>query len=299
MKILSLKVFLLFFAPLIIISACSNNGVSKEDFDRAIAERDSCQTALNYLNGYLGEVYDCVDSISTQEGLLITNVDPETGKPLSRNEIRERVLQFASLIERQRNRIDNLTDSLRRAGSGSRAEIARLTQMITYLNAQLEAKEIQMQQLESELASSRSTIVDLSNSIEDLNTTNASLTEKNEALDRTVSEQAQKIEEMNDAYFLAANQKTLEAAGAIQPGGFLKKSKTKVGNVDLSKCKKVDIRSFTSATLSSKKEPELISPAPQGSYRFEKTADRTWKFIISNPSAFWSLSNAAIIKLHE
>lgn len=280
----------------IVATSCSKNEenmVSQDSLDRAIAERDSIQNALKSLNGYLDDISFCVDSIASQEGILLNTVNPETGKSYSRNEIRERIEQFGSLIERQRAKIAELTEQLK--NSGSKSEIERLTNMITYLNAQLQLKEDQMNQLRAELASSRRSVSELTQNVTTLTSTNAVIKEENKALDRQVAQQTEKI---NEGYFLAADKKKLEEMGLIQKGGFLKKSKTDLGNADVRQMTRVDMRHFNDVPLKSKKEPKLLSQAPKGSYVFEKNGKDSWTFIITDTAAFWSLSDIVIIQLN-
>lgn len=275
-------------------------GVDQAEYDRLAAERDSIAAAasdsraeLNELNAYLGDIASCVDSISTQEQVLLVNVDPETGRPLNRREIRDRIMLFSQIIGRQRARIAELTDSLNNnRGTASAEQIERLTNMITYLNQQLEAKEAQMASLRNELASSKRSIAELTENVASLNESNAQLNRENETLDRTVAEQTAR---MNEGYFLAKNKKELEDMGILK-GGFMKKTKFEVGNVQLSKCQKIDIRHFNDVTLNSKK-PKLLTQAPAGSYTFEKIDNEHTRFVILDTSAFWSISNVVVIQL--
>lgn len=289
--------YALAIALAVVVTSC---GVDRAEYDRLAAERDSIagvaantNAELAELNGYLGDVASCVDSISTQEKMLLVNVDPETGRTLNRHEIRDRILQFAQIISRQRSRIAELTDSLNsKKANGSAEQVKRLTEMITYLNAQLEAKEAQMNTLRNELANSKRSISELTQNVASLNESNAMLTSENETLDRTVAEQTERL---NEGYFMAKPKKELEQMGILKDG-FLKKGKFDAGNVRISDCQKVDIRHFNEVNLNSKK-PKLLSQAPAGSYTFEKVGDNKYRLVILDTAAFWSLSNIVIIQL--
>ena len=277
---------------------CSSCGMSNADQKRLSAERDSlaqlATTTLKELDGlkaYVDEVSECVDSISQSEGVLMINRDPESGRPYTRHELRERVKNFANIIERQRNRITLLTDSLRRRGT-DHDQMKKIMAMVDYLNEQLEAKEAQLVKLRNELAISNRNIAQLNEDLTLVKNNNAELSEENAELNQTVAKQADRI---NEAYFLAADKKRLEDMGLLR-GGFLKKSQFVPGNVNLNSCEKIDIRHFGGTIINSKK-PKLLTQAPAGSYTFEKVETGKMRFVILDREAFWSLSNVAIIQL--
>lgn len=287
-----------FFIQIVFIALLCSCGVDRGEYERAEAERDSLaqialktQTELESLQAYVAEVSGCVDSISQSEGLLMVNRDPESGRQFTRAELRERVKNFANLVDRQRRRIAMLTDSLRYSGSNA-PEIENLMTMVDYLNEQLEAKEQQLDKLRTDLEKSNLSLAKLGEDMTLLRNANAHLAELNAHLDRTVSGHADR---MNEAYFLAADKQTLEELGLLK-GGFMKKSKFLAENIDLNVCQKVDKRTFTTELLQSKK-PKLLTQAPAGSYTFRKTADGNMELVVLDRHSFWSLSNIAIVRL--
>ncbi|MCH5229971.1 MAG: hypothetical protein J1F12_08285 [Muribaculaceae bacterium] len=267
--------------------------IDKEEYDKVLAQKDSCELELNTLNGYLGEISECVDSIAIQEGVLLNVVNVETGQPYSRKEVKERIQEFGSIIERQKAKIQELSAKLEKSSADSK-EIARLSAMVSFLNKQLEEKENQIAQLQIELETSKRSITELTANVETLTTNNMELSSQNRQLDQIVADQT---EQMNEGYFLAADKKKLESLGLLK-GGFLKKTTFNAGNISLSDCMKVDIRKFNNVKLKSKKKPDLLTQAPIGSYNFEKTGDGEYTFEIVDSHAFWSISNVVIIKLN-
>lgn len=115
----NLKKYLTTAFVVIALAGCGGNGsmVEKNQYDAIVAERDSLaqlavadRDTLTELTGYLTEVARCVDSISTQEGLLALKIDPETGRRYTRREIIARINQFSQLIKRQREQIALLNE---------------------------------------------------------------------------------------------------------------------------------------------------------------------------------------------
>lgn len=294
-KVISLFAGFSFILGSFMVTSCDNTEkVTKEEYDKVVFQKDSTEAEFQTLSEYLGEISECVDSVAIQEGLLLNVVNVETGQPYTKKEIRERVREFGSIIERQKAKIQELSQQLETA-KGNSAEIARLSSMISFLNKQLEEKETQIAQLETELASSKRSIAELTSNVESLTTSNLELTSQNRQLDQIVADQT---EQMNEGYFLAADKKKLEEMGLMK-GGFLKKSKFQAENINLSECIKVDIRKFNEVKLKSKKTPELMTQAPSGSYGFEKAGNGEYLFVIKDTRAFWSLSNVIVIKLNN
>lgn len=288
------------FMAFLLLNSCGS-GVDKEKYDRLVAERDSIANVasangaeLDGLNAYLSDIAGCIDSISYHEQNLFAKVDPETGRSLTRNEIKERVKSFGEIIARQRQRLAMLGDSLNSSTQKNinSEEIERLTSMIAFLNSQLQAKETELGKLRSELATSKRSVAELTENVTSLKATTENLSRENESLDRTVAAQTEKI---NEGYLLIRTKKELEEMGVLK-GGFLKKTKFDAGNVDVASAQKVDTRHFNEVNLPSGK-PKLLSQAPAGSYTFEKIDKKNSKFIIIDTAAFWSLSKIVIIQL--
>lgn len=280
---------------LLLLASCGDKTetVTKEEYNQLLLQKDSCENELKSLNGYLDEINECVDSIAIQEGVLLNVVNIETGQNYTRKEMKDRIREFGSIIERQKAKIQELSERLQTSDQNS-PEVARLSSMITFLNKQLEEKESQIAQLQFELENSKRSINELTAHVETLTTTNSELTSQNRQLDQIVEEQTT---QMNEAYFLAGDKKKLESLGLLK-GGFLKKTSFNSGNISLSECTKVDIRKFNEVKLKSKKKPELLTQAPAGSYDFEKLDNGEYLFVILDTNAFWSISNVVVIKLN-
>lgn len=290
-----------FGSLMLLISVAASCGGNEARMKQLEAQNDSLQNAVQdatyryaELSGLLTDVSECVDSVATRENLIFLKSDPETGRPYTRKEIRERVIELSKLIDRQRARITALTDSIGKKGDANSSEIKRLTQLVAYLNEQLAAKETQLQSLQAELASSKRSISELQATVTSAKAANEQLMGENQTLDRMVEEQTNQL---NQAYFLAKPKKELEKMGIVKKGNLLKKSKFSPGDIDISMCLPIDTRTFNEATLNSKKKPVLLTQAPPSSYTFEEIDKGRWRLIITDTMGFWSLSKIVIIQL--
>lgn len=264
--------------------------------DTIAAERDSLkvlvdenQRELERMTDFFNNVAACIDSISEQENLLTLTVDPETNRRYSSREITARLNQLSEIINSQRSRIVSLVDSL--TNSMDTTRINGLTNTIAYLNEQLNRKEAQIAQMRAELNSERRNVKRLTSQVTELSGTVDYLSSKNEKLTEAVQVQSKII---NEGYVLVASKRQLKEMGVIEGGGFLRKSKVNLGKVATSRCSKVDIATFEGLTLDSDKIT-ILSSAPSSSYNITKNGGRS-TLTVTDPSAFWSLSNVLVIQ---
>lgn len=253
--------------------------------DTKTRDYDDLSLFVNTLGGSL-------DSIAAQEDLLFASVNE--GTTLSRGQIQERVDAFARLIERQKERIAALTDSLknRKGGNMNAAQIEKLNGIVAFLNNQLSAKDAELKRIQGQLKSSKASIMQLKASVASLKETNTKLETKNEKLDKALTVQDEVV---NECFVKIGSKKDLEAAGVLSKGGFLKKRKVNYSGFSSGGFQRVDIRRFTDAQFAAKKA-KLLTPAPAGSYSLTKSGNGQWHLRISDPTAFWSVSNYCVIQ---
>lgn len=285
---------------LALVAALNSCSGSSTDVQALTAERDSLAQAAQEANSrydeltvFISDISECIDSVSMQENLALMSSDPETGRKYSRKEIRERIQSLGSLIDRQRQRITSLMDSLS-ANNLNVKEVERLTNLVSYLNQQLDAKEAQLQKLQGELANSKRSIAELQSSVAMATAANEQLTNENNSLDQLVVEKSQQLQQ---GWFMAKTKKDLQEMGILSGGNLLKKAKFVPGAVNTSDCAPVDITTFTEVSLNSKKKPVLLSQSPASSYMFEEITKGQWRLTITDTMAFWSLSKIVVIQL--
>ena len=251
--------------------SCSNNAEYENRIAALTHERDSISAMANASKAEYEEVYryitgieNALDSIATEEKIL-TLGKAEGDRPFTRMELKERVQKFGLLLQRQREYIRSLEDSLRNTDGTA----SHLLGMITTPRQQLDAKDSELVRLRSALQNERKSVAQLQESFGALAETNQHLEVKNSQLEQAMVMQN---EAANIGYVLIKSKKELEKLGILS-GGFLKKTKINYSAFNSEAFRQVDIRSFTNFTIDSKKA-KLITPAPAGSYKLEKTADR-------------------------
>lgn len=293
MRTLFLSISLL--SAILLVVSCGGDTTP----DRTIElqnERDSLmvlaannQRELDRMTSFFDEVAACIDSITEQETLLATQVDIETHRRYSSREIAQRLNQLSEIITGQRQRIASLVDSLNNRVDTTRTSGLRST--ISYLTNELARKEEQIKRLRAEISGQQRSISKLSAEIDNLTETVGDLTTQNTALTEAVKVQTEII---NEGYVLVASKQQLKSMGVVEGGGFLRSSKTKLSNVNTSQCTKVDIAAFRELPIQSRKV-KVLSPAPESSYTIKHNGN-TSTLVITDATAFWSLSNILVIQ---
>ncbi len=239
---------------------------------------------LNEFATYITDIAQSLDSIATQEVVLLSKRDRE-GYYLSKRQIKENLQLLQELLERQRAKIEMLSDSL--AVRGDRTN--ELQRIVLFLSEQLREKE-------AELARVRGIVVQQRKEIKRLETQAVELKLNIDTLKRTVELQEEVMEVqdqvIHETYLRIGNKKELKKAGILKTNFW--GETTLNGDVDLSQFVKVDIREFTEIEIDAK-SISILTPVPPSSYRLTKKKNSI-KIEILAPAEFWSLSNYLIIQ---
>ena len=260
--------------------------------DALEAERDSLSMAgelqteeLNTLSAYVADIAMSIDSIAIQEQVLLSNHDRD-GYFLSRRQIRENLTYFSELIERQRERISMLEDSLAIRGES----VANLKSIVSFLSQQLKEKELEINKM-------RGVVTEQKRTIKKLETEAVAMQQKIDTLNQKVEFQQEALvvqdQTLNEGFVRVGTKKELVQAGLLK-GKFLSK-KGLNENLDSSQFMAVDIREFLEMDIVARKVT-ILTPMPANSYRITQHANGTATLNILNPTRFWSLSNYLIIQ---
>ena len=281
------RIYLLCFTLLAMIAFTSCNNKT----EKLQQEVDSLQTALQQRNqdysnleNFVSVVSDGLNAINIQENTIF-RTDPEKPTP-SREQMKQSLVQLKETLQQQRDRIEQLEKEV----ATGNADAAKLKTIITALKQQITQKDAQISDLMAQLEQSKLSV--------------EQLTSRVGALTQQTSEQATRIAQqeevmqaqdqiLNEGYIKMGTKKELKEAGLLS-GGFLKKSKVDYSNINLNMFRKIDIREVTSITIPSK-SPKILTNVPVSSYNLRQEGQNTI-LVISDPTAFWSVSNFLIIQ---
>ncbi len=213
---------------------------------------------------------------------------------VSRAEMMRNIELYEQLLERQRQRIAALEDSLTSRGDN----LGRLTQIVNFLNRRLDEQEMQISGMRAELAGKNHNIRQLTSRVNSLTADVSSLTGKLDTANQinAMQQEALKVQDVviNDCFVRIGTKDELKDAGLIATG-FLKKTQLLATNFAPSKFTRVDIRQFTQVTLDSQK-PKILTSMPADSYRLYRRGNSS-VLEITDPTRFWSVSNYLVIQL--
>lgn len=285
------KIGLLFVIACLCFVSCSENG--QKDIDRLSKQVDSLQMEIarkdgdiNDMMSFVGVLADGLDSIAKQEEILFYTNKGKEGIMVDRQQLKKNLEMFENTLANQKKRIAQLVDSLKARGKS----LNKLTSLVTYLNQQLEEKNALIKSLRTDLDNKNVNIAQLQRRVSSLSEDNSRLSEKVEKQVKALTAQAEVI---NECYVKIGTKKQLTELGIIS-GGFLKKTKVNHNAIQKDKFMRVDIRTFTEIPIPSS-DPKILTQMPASSYRIEKNKG-TSTLYITDPTAFWSVSNYLIIQ---
>lgn len=282
---------LLIFSALF-FAACTGNQQEKAQLEERIdslqRENSRKDKDLNDMTTYLSLLADGLDSIAKQENILFYTNKGRERTIVDRDQLRKNLDMFEETLNQQRQRIAQLADSLKARGEN----LSNLSRLVTYLNQQLDEKNYQINKLRSELQKKNVNITQLQKQV-------TALTEDNTQLNQRVETQVQALnaqtEMINECFVKIGTKKELTDLGIIS-GGFLKKKKVNLNAIQQDQFMRIDIRYFKEISLNSG-NPKILTQMPSSSYRITKTGKNQSILYISDPTAFWSISNYLIIQL--
>lgn len=276
--------------------ACGGNQTEalQSQVDSLTATIEQQNQDLDFYQECLFLISDGLDSIAkADDNLMVMATNKE--KTVTRESIKQDLDAYASLLTRQRERIDQL-ESQMNEGSADRK---RMQGLISVLNKQIEEKDATIQRLQKKTETQDFNVALLLDEINQLNSKVATLKQKNKLQADTIQSQAEVIqvgqEMLNEAYYVVGSSSELKKSGVLS-GRFLGKSKVNADEIDASNFTKVDIRNFLKITIDSKKIT-IKSQHPSTSYKL--TTDKkngTTTLDILDEVEFWKLTRYLIIQ---
>lgn len=285
---------------LLIVATTSLSLASCSDGDKQkIAEMDAKIDSLEKLNAarqvdltgltlFIETLSDGLDSIAKQERVLFYTNKGKERTIVGRQQLKKNLEMFQNTLNIQRQKIAQLTDSLKKGG----ANIAKLNNLVNYLYQQLDEKDKMIKQMQVDLNKKNVNITQLKERINTLAEDNYILTEEVGMHKQALIAQDNVI---NEAYIKIGSKKELKDEGFVS-GAFLKKAKVNYHNFSKDKFEKVDIRTFREITIHSKKA-KILTQMPSSSYELKVNNDNTILHI-TDPNAFWSISSFLIIQIN-
>ena len=281
-KCINLLAIILLFS----LYSCSDKTDKIENKDSVI---DSISADNKQLNYFINMLSTSMDSIVLQEGYLVNSTTTDGVPKPTRVQMLEKLSLFKELVDRQKNSIEGLQDSLKKASSASAKKIDRI---IKFYKNMLNEKELIIAQLQEELNDKNADIARISQRVTSLSNDVSTLSEKNKE-----QEEILKIQDniINECYVMIGTKVDLQKNGVLSSNGFLRKKRLNVSNFNSDLFDKVDIRQFSEVTINGK-NPVVLTQMPANSYSLEKVDKNTYILRVLDSTSFWSVSNYLVIQ---
>lgn len=276
-------------AGMVAMTSCSggktDNLQAKIDSLNSVVEQQAQD--LDYSQSCLSVITESIDSIAMADSTLIRVTKSREGT-VTKESLKEDLAGYVNILHRQRERLNMLESKLSAGGK----EMAKMSNLISYLNKQIEAKDAQIKELQDMLESRNFDIAMLQGKVNQLYTANSDL-------QSTVSSQQEAIsvaqEMLNEAYYIVGTGKELKEAGVLSKK-LIGKAKVNADNINSELFTKIDIRQTTRIQVDSDK-PTIKSQHPSDSYRIvPNKKNNTAEIQIVDETDFWSLTRYLIIQ---
>ncbi len=287
-----LLTLLMAVCTLALVASCSTKKEKEQEAaDPNTATIDSLRQALAQSQNEssdmietLSQIQDGFDQINEAEGVV--NVESRQGERGNKQRILDNMALIQNKLKLNRELIANLQQQLRSSNQSDARTKAKLEEMVSNFNKQLEEKSREIEDLRAQLAEKDIKIAEQGEQINSLNSSVNDLTQKNEEKARTVAAQDK---ELNTAYYVFGTKRELKEQRILRRNDVLK------GN-DFNKdyFTSIDLRVTKTIKLYSK-SAKLMTNHPAGSYSLDKDAQGQYTLRITNPQAFWSVSRYLVI----
>lgn len=286
------KVITLSLIAALALSAC-NSGKSeqaKEDEARAQATREELASAVadrDQLLGLVSEINQGMEQIKQLENILTVSNNLPGESTTQREQIQSDIAAIQKALQDRREKLEELEKKL----SNSTLTNNNLRQTIASLRSQIDSQAEEIATLKDNLGQAQERIGKLDAAVDSLTTT---VTTVSDERDIAQEESVNLANELNTCYYAIGSKSELKDRHIIETG-FLRKTKLMKGDFDQSFFTTADKRTLSRIALHSKKA-EILTNQPEGSYIID--SDNGQKvLVITNPDAFWSLSNYLVIKI--
>ena len=273
---------------LLILSGCTDkkkleeaekqNDATRAELIEAVNDRDQLLSLVN-------EISAGMDQIKQLENILSVSGKNET--PGQREQIQADIAAIQQTLQQRREKLAELEKKL----SASSVANSELKKTIASLRSQIDSQAGEITTLRTDLSEATGKIGELDAAVDSLHTTVTTVT-----AERDSTEQQNTIitNELNQCFYAIGTKSALKDNKIIETG-FLRKTKLMKGDFDQSFFTTADKRTLTTLDLNSDKA-EVLTNQPAGSYVItEVNGHKVLR--ITNPVAFWSLSNYLVIKI--
>ena len=273
----------------LMMASCSGEkGKSAEDSLQIVTVQYEQASSFNdSLLLLMGDIYDGLDSINTQEGLLYS-MEKGGEKFDRRAEVRQNLESIKERLQKNRELLAQMQAKLDK----QTGENSVLKKTIADLQARIENQEVKIMQLNTQLENANAEIANLNSQVaqgkEDLEAETA-------AREQAQAEATAAENLANRVYYAIGTNKELKQNGLLEKK-FLGATKVLQGDFNENYFTTADKRTLSVINTGGKKV-KIWGNTPKDSYEIIDNSNGTQSIKITDPKAFWERSPFAIIQI--
>ena len=273
----------------LMMASCSGEkGKSAEDSLQIVTVQYEQASSFNdSLLLLMGDIYDGLDSINTQEGLLYS-MEKGGEKFDRRAEVRQNLESIKERLQKNRELLAQMQAKLDK----QTGENSVLKKTIADLQARIENQEVKIMQLNTQLENANAEIANLNSQVaqgkEDLEAETA-------AREQAQAEATAAENLANSVYYAIGTNKELKNNGLLEKK-FLGATKVLQGDFNENYFTTADKRTLSVINTGGKKV-KIWGNTPKDSYEIIDNSNGTQSIKITDPKAFWERSPFAIIQI--
>lgn len=272
---------------LLVLSGCTDKKKLEEAQSQNEATRAELVAAVNdrdQLLELVSEISTGMDQIKSLENILTVSGATET--PGQKEKIQSDIAAIQKTLQERRERLAELEKKLNASSSTN----ANLKKTIASLRSQIDSQAAEITSLRANLDAANGRIGELDAAVDSLHTTVTNVVAQR---DSTEQQNVNLANELNQCFYAIGTKSELKENKIIETG-FLRKTKLMKGDFDQNFFTVADKRTLTTIPLNAKKA-KVLTNQPAGSYSISDNG-RGMVLRITNPAAFWSLSNYLVIQ---
>lgn len=282
------KILAIGLTALVVLSSCTDKKKLEEAQSQTEATRAELVAAVNdrdQLLELVNAISSDMEQIKSLENILTVSGGSET--PGQREQIKADISAIQKTLQERRERLAELEKKL----NDSSVANAGLKKTIASLRSQIDSQAAEITTLRASLESATGRIGELDAAVDSLHAQVSNVTAER---DSTQVRNEDLTNELNQCFYAIGTKSELKENKIIETG-FLRKTKLMKGDFDRAFFTTADKRTLTTIPLNSNKA-KVLTNQPAGSYVISDNAGSK-VLRITNPAAFWSLSNYLVIQI--
>lgn len=284
------KIFLFSLLITLLFTSCDKHSAEykalKAQNDSLLLEKANMEKEMDEYFSSINQIYENLEKIKSTENAITLNNTREISED-TRIKINEDINYLNSLLQNNKDELAQLKSKLKK----SSLKLIELEKTIARLTEELEKESTQIALLQNQLAQKDTVITQLSTTIGQMGENIESLSQENKSKEEKIKELDASL---HSAWYAFGTKKELIQQKILTTNGVFRKADILKSDFNKDYFVRIDARNVKAIPLYSK-TAKMLTTHPKSSYILEKQ-DENLVLIISDPSAFWSVSKYLVIQ---